>query len=153
GNVALPQEDGAVTISGKNQHVAGQDPQIQCGEEAVVLNKSSLKNIASAQMPGAPNLLAKIIQLYLESSPVLVENIGRSIEQKDRQALENAAHSLKSSSANLGATELAQLCKTIEHQGKSNLIDMAAPLLEQLILLYNQTKAALEHELKEQGND
>lgn len=30
---------------------------------------------------------------------------------------------------------------------------MAAPLLEQLILLYNQTKAALEHELKEQGND
>ena len=65
GNVALPQEDGAVTISGKNQHVAGQDPQIQCGEEAVVLNKSSLKNIASAQMPGAPNLLAKIIQLYL----------------------------------------------------------------------------------------
>ena len=121
--------------------------------DTVVLNKSLLKNINSAQMPGMPNLMAKIIQLYLESSPALVNDIERSIQQQDTQALENAAHSLKSSSANLGATELTQLCKTLESHGRAKRTESAAPLMAQLVLLYTQTKAALEDELQELGND
>lgn len=120
-------------------------------KDTVILNKSSLKNIASAQIPGMPNLVAKIIQLYFETSSALVEDIGRSIEQRDTQALENAAHSLKASSANLGATELAELCKTLESYGRGKKMEVAIPLMARLDLLYNKTKAALEKELKIKG--
>jgi signal transduction histidine kinase/DNA-binding response OmpR family regulator len=137
----------------KNENVGVQAPQNLNNEGILVLNESSLKNIASAQMPGAPNLLAKIIHLYLESSPVLVDDIVKSIEQKDTQSLENSAHSLKSSSANLGATELANLCKKLEFQGKSSKIEAAELLVERLILLYNNTKSALVRELKGLEND
>lgn len=122
-------------------------------EGTLVLNESSLKNIASAQMPGTPNLLAKIIHLYLESSPTLVDDIVKSIEQSDTESLENAAHSLKSSSANLGATELSNLCKKLELQGKASKIETAELLVERLILLYNNTKSALVRELKGLEND
>lgn len=118
-------------------------------KDTVILNKLSLENIASAQIPGMPNLVTKIIQLYFESAPALVEDIDRSIEQRDSQTLENAAHSLKSSSANIGATELAELCKTLESYGRSKKTETAIPLIGRLKLLYNKTTTALKKELKD----
>ncbi|MDH5433388.1 MAG: response regulator [Gammaproteobacteria bacterium] len=125
------------------------NPDIQNNSAQIILNKSSLENIASAQMPGMPNIVNEFIRLYFESSPPLLDEIIRSIEDGDNKALEDAAHTLKSSSANLGATELSELCKTLEKQGKNNQIEKAILLKEQLGLIWNKTKYALENELKE----
>jgi PAS domain S-box-containing protein len=78
------------------------------------LDERSLANIRALQRPGAENVLDKVIELYLGNSTALIEKLEHAIATGDASAVRDAAHSLKSSSANLGAQRLADICKTIE---------------------------------------
>jgi two-component system sensor histidine kinase/response regulator len=44
--------------------------------------------------------------------------------------LRKAAHALKSSSANVGAEQLATLCRELEALGRKETVDGAKPLLK-----------------------
>ncbi len=59
-------------------------------------------------------ILAEIIDCYLEDAPQHLKNIAEAIAQKNAAELRRASHTLKSSSATLGATNLAALCQEIE---------------------------------------
>jgi PAS domain S-box-containing protein len=67
----------------------------------------------------APQLLAGIIDSYLDDTPNLLETMHVAIAQADARMLRRASHKLKSTSAFLGATALAQLCGELEHIGHS----------------------------------
>lgn len=54
-----------------------------------------------------------------------------------------AAHSLKSSSAKVGALSLAELCKNLETFGRNNTIDGAAELLMKVEAEYTGVREAL----------
>jgi HPt (histidine-containing phosphotransfer) domain-containing protein len=58
-------------------------------------------------------------------------------------ALMEAAHSLKSSSANLGATQLAALCKELEQRGRDNDLQGAAELVDEIGKVYLRVCRAL----------
>lgn len=73
------------------------------------------------EMVNQDQVLAKVIESYLEDSPALLKamQLGlaslKGISSPERIIeLQRAAHSLKSSSATLGAIALAQLCKELE---------------------------------------
>lgn len=69
-----------------------------------------------------PGLLLEVVGLFLEDGPRRLVDIERALEQGDLRSLERAAHTLKSSSLNVGATVLAQLCREIElHARKQEL--------------------------------
>ncbi|MEC4891378.1 MAG: PAS domain S-box protein, partial [Nitrospira sp.] len=72
------------------------------------------ESILSLQRPGHPDLLAKIIDLYLKDSEKLVDKIVAAAETGDLPGLQDAAHSLKSRSATLGAWQVAEICKQLE---------------------------------------
>ena len=72
------------------------------------------ESITSLQRPGKPDLLLKVIDLYLKDSQVLVDKILAAAEGKDFASLGDIAHSLKSRSATLGAWQVAGLCKQLE---------------------------------------
>lgn len=75
---------------------------------------------------GKQAALAALIDCYLTESPQLVQKILDASQNGDADALRQAAHSLKSSSASLGATRLAQLCIELENCGREgNLTDVA----------------------------
>lgn len=79
-----------------------------------VLDENALNGIRSMQRPGRENILDKVINIYLKSSSKLITQIEKSLTEKDAASLQFAAHTLKSSSANLGAAALVKLCKTME---------------------------------------
>ena len=85
---------------------------------AGVLDPAALAAIRGLQQPGSPNLLLKIIGVYLDSSRALVERLGTAVLAGDSTAIAEAAHALKSSSANLGANALAEICRVIESAGR-----------------------------------
>ncbi|WP_202219678.1 response regulator [Okeania sp. KiyG1] len=58
--------------------------------------------------------LDEVIDIYLETSPELLENINIAINQADPLILKNAAHSLKSISGTLGAMALYKICQELE---------------------------------------
>lgn len=63
---------------------------------------------------GGPPLVRKMIDAFLGSSPQRVEGARESMASGDLKGVEQAAHSLKSSSANFGATDLVDLVAEVE---------------------------------------
>ncbi|MCC6139480.1 MAG: PAS domain S-box protein [Nitrospira sp.] len=78
------------------------------------IDRTAWVAIAALQRPGQPNLLHKSIGLYLTSSHTQMEDMQRAFQQQDLQAMLVAAHTLKSSSAMLGASGLAALAGQLE---------------------------------------
>ncbi len=56
----------------------------------------------------------RILELYLGDSPTRLATLRRGLAAGDAQAIERAAHALKGSSANLGASALAEHCHQLE---------------------------------------
>ncbi len=61
-----------------------------------------------------PEMLARTLQLYLVESPKLIEKLKQGASAGDAQQTASAAHSLKSSSANVGAKVLSRYCERVE---------------------------------------
>ncbi len=72
------------------------------------------------QRPGRPDVLLKILQKYLDRASLHRANIGQAVDARDAKKLMVAAHTLKSSSAQLGAYHLAELCAELERLGREN---------------------------------
>ena len=116
------------------------------GEVAVegpVLDPAALEAIRELQRPGQPQLVARIVGAYHEESPRLLSELKRAAQAQDGDALARAAHSLRSSSANLGASRLAVLCKQIESSARDQRLAGAEGLLEALENEYRKVSAAL----------
>jgi len=114
------------------------------GTRSTMLDPNAIENIRSLQRPERPDLLAQVITLYFESTPKLVEAMRDAVGRADAPTLRSAAHSLKSSSDNLGAKGLGAICKELEHMGRSDRLDGAAERLLGLDAELESVLAALE---------
>ena len=64
-----------------------------------------------------------LISVYLEDAPQSMAQLAKAAERKDTEGLISPAHSLKSTSANLGAMALSEMAKDIElnaREGRAN---------------------------------
>ena len=59
-------------------------------------------------------------------------SIENSLKNNDLDTLIEASHSLKSSSANIGAIEVAQICNKLEKSGQAKNLLLAKTLLVKL---------------------
>jgi signal transduction histidine kinase/DNA-binding response OmpR family regulator/HPt (histidine-containing phosphotransfer) domain-containing protein len=78
--------------------------------EMPLLDAGVLEQIRAMEGNGAPDLMRRLVQVYGSSSAELVSAGARALEQGDAAALEQCLHTLKSSSASLGALRLARSC-------------------------------------------
>ena len=85
-----------------------------------ILDASALDRIKSLQRPNAPSLVAKVLTQYFSSTPKLLADLQEGLRQTDLSLLGRAAHTLKSSSANVGAIRVSEKCKTLEHLARSS---------------------------------
>lgn len=96
------------------------------------INQDSLDNIRQLQQPGQPDLLGKIIALYLDDSPGLINALRESVSKGDAESVRLTAHRFKSGSANLGAIELAELCRRLEEMGRDNELADASVFINRI---------------------
>lgn len=69
----------------------------------------------------------ELIGTYLEDSAVQLDAMRSAAQASDVAALVRPAHSLKSSSANVGAMALAEACRSLEADCRTGTVpDMAA---------------------------
>ncbi len=94
-------------------------------------------------------ILGEMIDCYLEDAPKLLQVIATSIAQGDAIALRQAAHTLKSSSATLGATTLSLLCQELEAISRTGNTNMGSDKVPQMEAEYERVKAALQKEQKQ----
>jgi two-component system sensor histidine kinase/response regulator len=61
-----------------------------------------------------PDIVDQLVDLFLESTPPLLEELRLAADDGDGDELRRAAHKLKGSCQNMGATTMAALCRAIE---------------------------------------
>ena len=91
------------------------------------------KTLAQIREIGGDELLAKMARLYLEHTPLRLEEIRRALAAGDWSRTRRAIHSMRSSSATLGASELAQTAAELERvaeQENREQLESSLPELE-----------------------
>jgi CheY-like chemotaxis protein/HPt (histidine-containing phosphotransfer) domain-containing protein len=122
---------------------AESDASVPEEENFPAIEKEALNTLASLQPQGAKALLTKLISLYFESSSKQVQNILDAITENNVASLLTAAHTLKSSSASLGAGNFAEQCKELEMMARSGEISRAKACAEPLERQYGRVREAL----------
>jgi len=120
------------------------------GEElhATALDQKILENIRGLQKEGEPSLMDKIITIYVQTTPGLLQDLSEAVAASDAQAMKKAAHSLKSSSANLGAMKLSELCKEVESMGRMGALKGASALVTKIEHEYSAVEKSLMLEMQ-----
>ncbi len=75
---------------------------------------------------GGWGLTRRLLQVYLDSSPPLTHKLEQAIPAGDAGAAREAAHALKSSSANIGGQRAAEHFRALEALAKDGRLDEAA---------------------------
>jgi signal transduction histidine kinase/DNA-binding response OmpR family regulator len=83
------------------------------------LDPSALQAVRALQRPGRPNLQNRIIDMFNIDGPRLLGELNKAAASNDAEALHLAAHTFKSSCANVGAVVLEATCQDIEQLARS----------------------------------
>lgn len=113
-----------------------------------VLNLDKLNAWRQLDPEGGAGFIKKLITIYLSSAPASQIRIEHAIQAADSDALVKAAHTLKSSAANIGAELLADICRQLEEYGDKNQLSGAAELLVEMQNESQRVITALEELLK-----
>ncbi len=97
-----------------------------------LLDVDVIGEIVALQRPGQPDLLTKVVEIYLEEAAKLINKIKTGVAQRNHGQIRTAAHSLKSSSAHIGALTIAAFARDLETLGKNKSVVGADELVQSL---------------------
>ena len=93
---------------------------------------------------GGGKLLGEMITLFCAAAPERIDAARAGIAAGDAHATEQAMHSLKSSSAQLGALRMQRLCEKAELLARSGSVDNIAALVHDLEEEFPRVQSWLE---------
>ena len=106
---------------------------------------SSLINRANFdRISNQPDVLRQIIQLFLKFTPDTLEKIDAGVAGGDMEQVALAAHSLKGSSATIGAEQLAELCQQLYMEAKAGNRETVAVWATEVSHCYRETSTAMD---------
>ena len=107
------------------------------------IDHTALDQIRELSRADSPDLLSKVITLYVGSSSQLVAQVLEAVETGDTEALRRAAHDLRASSAHLGATRLSAFCRKLEQPGQDVTTDSARQTVSAIQVEHAAVRLAL----------
>jgi PAS domain S-box-containing protein len=105
-------------------------------------NRSHLLNWQIVENLREIDALDELIELYRQETPKLIDRLSVALARGDAEALEAAAHSLKSTSAAIGASEVSKLGAQLEEWGRQRDLSGVVPLLDRLKLEFDRAIVA-----------
>jgi two-component system, sensor histidine kinase and response regulator len=116
------------------------------GASHAVSGSADALDVQALRRLGDPEVTRRIIDTYLAHTTGLLAKIREGVAQSDGRSITSAAHSLKSSSATIGARRVSELCKRLESLGREGSPKGAAELLESLEAAQTAAREALLRE-------
>ena len=126
-------------------HRALADRAAQQGLEAVI-DPIVLAGLRQLRLPGRPDPLVELIDLFLQEAPTKLEAMEQAIQRNDLQSLGqilSAATGLMGSAGNLGARGLAALADEVVQAAKTGLLADAVPVLARARQEFERVREAL----------
>jgi HPt (histidine-containing phosphotransfer) domain-containing protein len=87
--------------------------------------------------------IGQIVDLFLEDTPRLIAQMTKAATDTDLATMHMAAHTLKSSAANLGAMPLSLMAKRIELDARAQRLEQPAALVSVLDAEFARVRIAL----------
>ena len=112
-----------------------------------ILDQKKLDQLRYWQGKANPELFQKVVRLFLEQMFILSKQLLVFAKQGDNIMVVEVAHTLKSSSATVGAVELADLCEKIESNSMKEKLDM--DLIISIQNICKDIDVALKKEMKD----
>ena len=106
-----------------------------------------LAKLAGLDPGDSRGLLPRLLTLYLSSLEDLLRQLDAARRPVEPKALGWVAHSLKSSSASMGALRLSALCSATEQALREGRIDGLPALLDALVTEASLVEAAVRQRL------
>jgi PAS domain S-box-containing protein len=107
------------------------------------LDHSRLEQLGEVLTNGKPELLARVIDLYLLESSKIMQRLLHAAQTADAAELASAAHSLRSCSANVGAQAVSDQCAAIEAAARRADVEQARSIVASLHAEYGRVRTAL----------
>ena len=120
-----------------------QAPAVRQARKPSVLDASVLGELR--EVLGAE--VDRIIGVYLEDAPRLMGQLEHAAASGDPIKLRVAAHTLKSSSANVGAITLSEAARELEHGARDGTLADPRAQVARLVAEFTQVRAALQEQL------
>jgi CheY-like chemotaxis protein/HPt (histidine-containing phosphotransfer) domain-containing protein len=102
-----------------------------------------IESLQQIQVPGEPNLLLELIDLFIKETPAKLDNLRNALQEKDYTQVRRISHNLKGGSGSLGASPLMKVCAEIEQKCKNNLLDGLETLFIQLEMEFMRAEHVL----------
>lgn len=108
-----------------------------------VVDLEAINNLRSLGDEGDDTFLREIIGIYLEDTPQRIADLRRSFQSGETPLFTRSAHTIKGSSANVGASRVRGIAERIEHRSKSEPLAGLAVLLDELDVAFAEAVEAL----------
>ena len=115
-------------------------------DSSPAIDPSVIAELRRLQSPSDPNLLTKVIDLFIEETPKRLAAIRAALEQSEPNAVAREAHALKGSSSHLGARRMSDLCEILEEQERAGRSGGAPVLLRIIEEEFARVRKALNAE-------
>jgi HPt (histidine-containing phosphotransfer) domain-containing protein len=110
----------------------------------LVIDPQAIENLRALNPGDNDEFLREIAGIFLEDTPQRIAELNQSLAAGDVAKFTRAAHSIKGSSANLGATALRAAAEQLEHQSRTAGLTSVAALVSAI----SEEFARAELELK-----
>lgn len=87
--------------------------------------------------------LYTLLERYILDSRELLQNLAIALDASDAASAQRHAHSLKSTSANIGAMALSELALELENLGRAKRLEDIASHMDQLRRVFEHTHVAI----------
>lgn len=97
-----------------------------------VIDPQAIENLRALNPDDGDEFLREIIGIYLEDTPLRIAELEQSLAAGETPKFTRAAHSVKGSSANVGANAVRAIAEQLEHQSAKQGLADVAPLIATL---------------------
>jgi HPt (histidine-containing phosphotransfer) domain-containing protein len=122
-------------------HAGGSAPD---SKSPAVLDAQALDRLRALDPSGTSKLLMRVVQAFDASVARLLPQLIEALPTLEPHAIRHVSHTLKSSSATIGATKLSKLCAEVESMVRQDQTLGLAELIQQLIMEVGVAQAALQ---------
>jgi CheY-like chemotaxis protein len=103
--------------------------------------------LAMLRKMGGATLVQKVLDIFFTNGPIQLESIKNGMLANDWETVRYATHSLKSAAANVGAIQLSDLARTLEHAARDGFPEIDLIAVTALEQAYHEVVNTLQQEM------
>jgi HPt (histidine-containing phosphotransfer) domain-containing protein len=108
------------------------------------LDREVLLSIRELPNNSERDLASELVEIYLGDTPPRLSGLRKAVAEEDLASIQAIAHSVKSSSANVGARRLSIIAGRLESMGRSGDVSRAPELIMLMETEYRRACRELE---------